>query len=145
MRASVFIISGLILLGGLFLLLRPVKPESPEAPAAPPPTLADVPAPAAANLPPEEEGEWSVVMLRVADGALVEGPSLIRVQQGDPVHIVVESDRDDEFHLHGYDLALPLAAGAPGELQFTADRSGRFTYELHATHLELGALEVLPR
>lgn len=148
MRASLFIISGLILLAGLFLLLRPVRPEPPpRAPVAAQPSPS-APASAVTELPellPEESGEWPVVRLRVVDGVLEEGPSLIRVQQGDPVHIVIESDQDDEFHLHGYDLVLPLKAGAPGELQFTADRSGRFTYELHARHLELGALEVLPR
>jgi FtsP/CotA-like multicopper oxidase with cupredoxin domain len=148
MRASLFIISGLILLAGLFLLLRPVRPEPP--PRAP---VAALPSPGASELAvtevpellPEDQDEWPVVMLRVVNGVLEEGPSLIRVQQGDPVQILIESDQDDEFHLHGYDLVLPLKAGVPAELQFTADRSGRFTYELHARHLELGALEVLPR
>lgn len=84
------------------------------------------------------------VDLRIDRGRL-KGPSLIKVKQDDTVVLRVTSDSADEFHLHGYDLLLPLYPGRPAELRFVASHSGRFTFELHREDLELGALEVYPR
>lgn len=123
---------GLALLIGLFLLFRPAATPSPAAPVLAPTAILQPPPPV-------------VHELRVANGQRVAGPAVIQVREGEEVTLKITSDRADELHLHGYDLQRHLHANEPGQLQFKADRSGRFEYELHHSHLELGVLEVLPR
>jgi hypothetical protein len=86
-----------------------------------------------------------VVDLVVQKGRLISGANVVRVKKGDRIVMHVKSDASDEMHLHGYDLHLALTPGTVATLQFVADRTGRFTYELHKSDLELGALEVYPR
>ena len=81
----------------------------------------------------------------IRDGKRVSGPEAFRVRQGEQVTLRIESDANDELHLHGYDLKLAIRAGEPVTLQFVASRSGRFGLELHKHHSELGALEVYPQ
>lgn len=121
------LVLGLAALAGLFMLLRPAAPAA-VAPGALPPQA----------LPPLE------VELRIEQGQRVEGPEHIRVRQGERLSLRVISDRDDELHLHGYDLRLDLRAGEPAQLDFTALHAGRFDYELHGAHRTLATLEVLP-
>lgn len=128
----VFVALGVVLLGALFVLFRPAPPE----PAPPPPRQPGVSS--AAPLP-------QAIQLVVKAGRLASGPSVIQVQQGSEVIIDVVADKDDQLHLHGYDLKVDLRAGAPAQLRFVADKTGRFEYELHQAQVELGALEVLPR
>ena len=78
-------------------------------------------------------------------GQLASGPERISVPQGTELVLRITSDHADELHLHGYDRALKLAAGVPGELRLVANLSGRFEYELHHAHTALGALEVQPQ
>jgi hypothetical protein len=118
-------------LAALYVWLRPQPDATPRARAP-----AD-----AANAAPKPSGEFE---LTVAGGKLVSGPAVIRVAQGTRVTIRIRSDRADELHLHGYDLHARIDADEPAELEFEADKSGRFEYELHRSHLELGALEVRP-
>lgn len=125
-----------VLLAGLYVAFRP-QAAAPEPEVSGPEPTAGPPAVAGAPLR-QEFG------LRVADGRLVSAPAALRVLAGTEVTLRVQSDRPDELHVHGYDLSLPLEAGRPALLTFVADRSGRFEIELHAGHLELGALEVLP-
>lgn len=99
----------------------------------------------AATPQPEPAVTPPVFELVVQDGSLVSGPKVLRVAQGDQLTIRVTADAAEEFHLHGYDLKLDLEPGVPAELNLTAEHSGRFEYELHRAHLELGALEVMPR
>jgi hypothetical protein len=86
-----------------------------------------------------------ITELQIRSGRLVSGPTVIKVAQGDEVTLQISSDVADELHLHGYDLHLKIPAGEPAILKFNADRSGRFPYELHHAHSDIGALEVYPR
>ncbi|MGH8528886.1 MAG: hypothetical protein ACRETN_03445 [Nevskiales bacterium] len=123
----VLILIGAGMLAGLFVLLKPDAqlPASPPSQAAP-------------------AGSAQVFELIVEQGQRVSGPAVIRVREGTEVKLRVTADQADELHLHGYDLHLHLVAGQPALLSFVADRSGRFEYELHHAHRELGVLEVLP-
>jgi len=143
MKNWVFPLAALLLLGGLFLWMRPTPVASPVPPAVPPPNTAAMPAVIAPPAPAAPVS--SVFELVVKDQHLVSGPAVLSVVQGTPVTIAITVDRHDELHLHGYDLSLKLPAGQRTELHFVADRSGRFEYELHHSHLELGALEVQPQ
>jgi hypothetical protein len=110
---------------GLWFVFRP--------PAAP---VAAVAAP----VPTEKAVEFVI-----HDGKRISGPESFRVRQGEHVTLRIESNANDELHLHGYDLKLAIRAGEPATLQFVASRSGRFGLELHKHHSELGALEVYPQ
>jgi hypothetical protein len=87
--------------------------------------------------------------LRVVEGVL-QGEDVVRVTEGDTLRIMLDSDRPLTVHLHGYDLEVSAAPGAPGELVFEAEFSGRFPVEIHAhgsdaDHGTLAYVEVLPR
>lgn len=98
--------------------------------------------PSGAPAPIPQEKAFAFV---VRDGKLVSGPAALQVQQGERVRLSIESNADDELHLHGYDLKLSIKAGEPATLDFAASRSGRFGLELHKRHSGLGALEVYPQ
>lgn len=132
-RTLIFAALAGAILAGLFQWLRP-EPSDPQA----------IPADATVPAPVPQTGPL-VVTLRVVDGRLVDGPDLIRVEQGRELTLYISSDREDEFHLHGYDLQVALKSGETRSLSFAAEKSGRFDFELHRAHAALGALEVVPR
>lgn len=106
-----------LILGGLFFLLRP---ES----------LGTGPQDRTFDLS-IEEGEMS--------------PSEISVNQGDMVTLHITSDERMDFHVHGYNVEREVAPGQTARLHFEADLTGRFEIEDHETEEELGVLEVRPR
>ncbi|MEO5888046.1 MAG: hypothetical protein ABIQ77_10300 [Anaerolineales bacterium] len=61
------------------------------------------------------------------------------------MEINVLSDEQDELYLHGYDKSVALEAGKESTLTFTADVSGKFTFELLRPGVEIGSLIVEPR
>ena len=81
----------------------------------------------------------------VQGGRRISEPAVLKVHQGDDVKIRITSDVADEFHLHGYNLHASVSPERSAVLQFTAKLTGRFTYELHKSGKELGALEVYPQ
>lgn len=85
------------------------------------------------------------IVYAVRDGVRVAGPRVATVLQGTKVQVRVSADKDDELHVHGYDLEASLSADEPATLAFTADRAGRFAIELHKADIELGMLQVTPR
>ena len=89
-------------------------------------------------------GQLSIEIL-VQEGTPVGGARAVRVVRNDEVALTVRSDRDDELHLHGYNLHLKLKRGEPGTLRFTATRSGRFSAELHKSHSEVVVFEIYPK
>lgn len=133
-----FLAVGAALLAVLFVLFKP-KPEPVQVPLPPSTPMAA----AAPAVPPPSA--LKVFELTVKRGKLASGPEVLAVREGDEVVLRVTSDRVDEMHLHGYDLEMNLSANVPAELKFTASRSGRFEYELHKSHADLGALEVQPK
>jgi hypothetical protein len=134
MRKLLFVALGLLIAAGLLLWLRP--------PAAPP---VGNPAVAPAVTPAVPAAAPKLFQLRVEHRHLVSGPATLTVAQGDRVVIEVVVDEAEQLHLHGYNRMVTLAAGVPARLEFVADRSGRFDYELERSSTELGALEVQPR
>lgn len=61
------------------------------------------------------------------------------VPLGSPVNVHVRSSREDEFHLHGYDIEL---RGIDVTFSFTADRLGSFELEGHDSGRQLLILTV---
>lgn len=138
MRLAIFAAVALLLLGSLWIGLRPEASSPVQVPLASAPDAQDIEAPVLAA--PERVR----FMLQAPLPEGVTG-SVLRTQVGDSVEITVTSAADDELHLHGYDLVLQLKAGEPGTLAFVAEHAGRFEVELHRGHSEIAVLEVSPR
>lgn len=80
----------------------------------------------------------------ITDGWLSSGPQAIKVKRGDNVRLLFTSNQADELHLHGYDITVELKPNQTAVLEFEAQYAGRFGYELHKAHREIGAIEVHP-
>ena len=116
MRIAIVILVAILVLGGLFFLLRPDTPEG-----SPQDRSFDVSI---------EGGEMS--------------PEEISVDKGDTVTLRVSSDKPVELHMHGYDVEQEVEPGEKAEIRFEADLTGRFEIEDHETEKELGVLQVRP-
>ena len=117
MRIAIVILVVILVLGGLFFLLRPDTPEG-----SPQDRTFDVSI---------EGGEMS--------------PEEISVDEGDTVTLRVSSDKPVELHMHGYDVEQKVEPGEKAELRFDADLTGRFEIEDHESEKELGVLQVRPQ
>ena len=114
-RAAIVVL--VLVLGGLFFLLRPDPPEG-----GPQDRTFDV---------------------SIKDGEM--SPEEVSVNQGDTVTLRVSTDGPTEFHVHGYDVEQEVEPGGEAEIDFQADLTGRFEIEDHETERELGVLQVRPR
>lgn len=117
-RLAVLAVISALVMGGLFLILRPDPP--------------------AASVPEERSFDLEIT----EDGM---DPEEVSVMEGDRVTMGITSDRAVEVHVHGYDLEEEVEPGEPAELSFEADLTGRFPMEDHETEEELGVLVVEPR
>ena len=89
--------------------------------------------------------EPSVFHLEIREKKFTSTLSTLHVYQGDSVEINVMSDEQEELYLHGYDKSVALEAGKKSTLAFTADISGKFTFELSGSGVEIGSLIVEPK
>jgi hypothetical protein len=64
------------------------------------------------------------------------------VKLGSTVRLAVMADRDEEVHVHGYDLKRAVSRGQTVTLQFRADIPGRFEVELEQEGTRLLVLQV---
>jgi hypothetical protein len=132
-KPIVFAAAALLLVVALWHVFRPQAPER-QAPGGAPGVAAGNPSAAK-----------DVFDLVVKDGKLASGQSVIQVNHGEQVVLRIRSNTTDELHLHGYDLHARITPQETAVLEFSANRTGRFTLELHQAQTELGALEVYPR
>ena len=121
-RNLVVVLVTLIVLGVLFVLLRP-ESSAPES---------------------SDVGEPQEKPVALAINGNNMSPDEVSVTEGDQVTLQIISDRPIEVHLHGYDLEEVVGAEEPGELSFEATMTGRFPIEDHNTEAELGTLLVQP-
>jgi hypothetical protein len=117
LRLATLALISVLVLGGLFLVLRPDPP-----PAAPVERSFD---------------------LEIRDEAM--SPGEVSVREGDRVNMSFTADGPIEIHVHGYDLEREVEPGEAAELSFGANLTGRFPIENHETETELGVLVVEPR
>ncbi len=126
-RALILVPLFLLILAGLFLLLRPSP--TPETATTSESTV--------------ERPREKTFDLAGVGGTMA--PDEITVDEGDQVNLRITSDSPIEFHLHGYDLSEEIEPDEPAELSFDATITGRFEIEDEQTHQELGILVVQPR
>ena len=121
-RNVILVLVLVVILGGLFLWLRPSSTQGSSTAARP---------------------QQQTFRLAIRNGTMT--PRQVSVSEGDHVNVRITSDRPLDFHLHGYDLKKEVEADQPAELSFDATMTGRFAIEDHRTEAELGALLVQPR
>ena len=63
---------------------------------------------------------------------------------GERIHFVVESDVDEEVHLHGYDVAKDVTAGGRVAFDVPATLEGVFEVELEHSVVPLAEITVTP-
>lgn len=68
----------------------------------------------------------TTLTLELQNRELVGDQYTFRFREGDQISILWNSDEAVDLHLHGYDLTVPAAPGAPGEMRFTGSTTGRF-------------------
>ena len=84
----------------------------------------------------------TVIEAKVTGSTVETASRRVRIDLGEKVRIRVEADRNEEVHLHGYDLSRDVAPGRPAVLDFTADAPGVFEVELEQARLKLFELQV---
>lgn len=71
-------------------------------------------------------------------------PDIVTVTQGDQVTIKVMSDEKGEFHISGYEIENDMTVGTELSFSFTADKAGRYNFELHPKADEPHAFRFIP-
>lgn len=71
-------------------------------------------------------------------------PEIVTVTQGEQVTINVMSDETGEFHISGYEIENDMTAGTELSFSFTADKAGRYNFELHPKGEEPSAFRLIP-
>lgn len=71
-------------------------------------------------------------------------PEIVTVTQGEQVTIKVMSDETGEFHISGYEIENDITAGTELSFSFTADKAGRYNFELHPKGAEPSAFRLIP-
>lgn len=87
-------------------------------------------------------GSSHMISITVAAGQITPAPAPVDVRVDTPMVIDVTTDVDDELYVQGYEQRLPLKAGQPARLGFTADEPGQFEVRLAASGRLLCLLRV---
>lgn len=148
MKLDKNIIIGVVLLLGLggWYVISQRGQEATPVPNSESPTVQPSPT-------PTPEGP-RVFEVSVKDRKLL--PEIVTVFQGDEVLLRVTTDEEGEFHVAGYEIKKEMDLNGVTEVSFTADKPGRYNFELHppaaeAEHEEgeedivIGAFVVNPR
>jgi hypothetical protein len=71
--------------------------------------------------------------LGIVRGKVSAQERVMRVDQGDRVHIRAVADAPGELHLHGYRVEATLEPGVAADIVFEAYAAGRYPFEWHAS------------
>ncbi|WP_433322942.1 hypothetical protein [Spirillospora sp. CA-294931] len=82
------------------------------------------------------------VTVAVSGGKVRTADGRVKARLGQTVAIVITSDAEDEFHLHGYDRTARLEPGRPATVRLVADKPGVFEAELHHSGARVFELQV---
>ena len=153
-RPALLGLLAVVVLAGLFVVLRDDEQERPAETSAQQgttaPTLSEsepstTQEPATTTAPPVAPPALpAAITIFIEGGRPVGGIKRFTAKQGDRVALVVRSDIPETVHLHGYDIERLVAPGKPAQLRFVAAITGRFELELEESGVEIGDLSVTP-
>jgi hypothetical protein len=144
-------VAGVVLAVALFFLLRDDTADDEDATITmpPPATSSDDQSGAGnasggANPEKDPKPEPEVPVIETEGGQPVGGVQEIEVEKGGQIRFIVESDVDDEVHLHGYDVAKDVRAGGRVEFNVPATIDGVFEAELEHSAVPIAEISVIP-
>ncbi|MEV6325839.1 hypothetical protein AB0M45_32440 [Nocardia sp. NPDC051787] len=101
------------------------------------------PAPATSTTAVAGASDSLVITVRIAAGVVSPADVRLEARVGQPIEIVVDSDTDDELHVHATpDRTFPIIPGAGQRFRFTVDVPGRVEIELHHARRTVATLLV---
>ena len=71
------------------------------------------------------------VTVTLAGGKVDPSGERLELVKGDIVEFVVTSDRDEQLHVHGFEVVIPVKAGETVTRRVLLNQSGRFEVESH--------------
>ena len=80
--------------------------------------------------------------ITVEDGQPVGGVQELEFGEGDQMRFIVESNVEDEVHMHGYDVTEEVAPGQPARFELEASIPGVFELELHHAVTQIAEITV---
>lgn len=80
--------------------------------------------------------------ITLRDGKADPNGQRVEVKAGTTIVFTITSDRDDEVHVHGYDVEIPVKAGETITKEVLLDQVGRFEVESHEPALTILQLVV---
>ncbi|MFL5833950.1 MAG: hypothetical protein ACJ76B_08210 [Solirubrobacterales bacterium] len=96
---------------------------------------------------PEAEkpaGKADVPTVVVRDGEPVGGVQELEFSAGEEIRFRVSSDKAEEIHVHGYDIAKDVPAGGTVEFDFPAELEGIYEAELEELGVQIVELRINP-
>jgi hypothetical protein len=91
-----------------------------------------------------EKPEPEAATIVVENGEPVGGVQELEFDKGGRIRFVVESDVDEEVHLHGYDVGKDVSAGGEVAFDVPATIEGVFEVELEESVVPLAEITVNP-
>ncbi|MEW1736031.1 hypothetical protein AB0346_08765 [Nocardia beijingensis] len=90
------------------------------------------PATAPSTSAPAGNSDSLVVAVRIAAGSVSPADVRLETRVGRPIEVVVDSDADDELHVHATPQhTFAITPGTGQRFRFTVDVPGRVEIELH--------------
>ncbi len=101
------------------------------------------PAPSPADSPsPEPSMTAAVIEISLKDGKVTPSGDRVALPKGTVLRLRITSDRQDELHVHGYDIGIAVKPGGTVTRDITLDKVGRFEIESHEPPLTVIQLVV---
>ncbi|HEU5104612.1 MAG TPA: hypothetical protein VFU11_02100 [Solirubrobacterales bacterium] len=92
----------------------------------------------------EATADVEVPTIVVRDGEPVGGIQELEYSAGEQIRFRVSSDKAEEIHVHGYDIAKDVSAGGTVEFDFPAELEGIYEAELEGLGVQIIELRVNP-
>ena len=91
---------------------------------------------------PTPSASLLVVEVSLKGGKTTPNGDRLTATKGTILRLEITSDHDDEVHVHGYDVEIPVTAGTTVKKEITLDQVGRFEIESHEPALTIVQLVV---
>lgn len=82
------------------------------------------------------------ITITLADGKAEPIGERVVLSRGQTLVLTITSDRNDQVHVHGYDLEIPIAKGQTTTTEIVVDKIGRFEVETHEPVFTVLVLQV---
>ena len=129
----------------LFAILRPGDSEEPASVGDPTTLAQDQRGPTGGSEgKPERPMASPISKIVVRNGRPVGGPLEIDSTVGDRIVFRVDSDVNEEIHVHGFDVSRDVEAGQTVKIAFDANFTGIFETELENSGVTIAEIQVNP-